>query len=67
MRKKFVLEIFEYGNLVRKMEDSDYKRFMAEVERIMIDHLKNSCRQQDTTGSREEEVKNVQFHIHTFQ
>ena len=61
MKKQFVLEISEYGKVVRKMEDSDHKRFMEEAERIMVAHLRNHCRQ---TG---DEVKNATFHIYTFQ
>lgn len=65
MKKQFVLEISEYGKVVRKMEDSNHKRFMEETERIMLNHLRNHCRQ--AGDNREDEVKNINFHIYTFQ
>lgn len=57
----FKLEIQEYGKTVRTYSDSDRAKFLAEVARMMDDHLKNRSAQ---SGN---EVKNITFHVFTVQ
>ena len=62
MQTKFVLEISEYGKLMRKVEDSNHKRFMEDAERTIMDHLRNHSRQMN---GKDNEVKNIQIHLYT--
>ncbi len=55
----FVLEISEYGNLVRKYEDKDKDRFLEKTKQIINEHIDKFSRQNVS------EVKNIKIHIYT--
>ena len=55
----FIIEISEYGKVVRQYHDTDRKRFSEMARSIINDHLDYSSRQGD------DEVKNINFHIFT--
>ncbi len=58
--RSFVLEIKEYGKIVRTYNDIDYDRFKKVSNGLINDHLTNNIKQG------EKEVKNTQFHIYTY-
>jgi thiaminase len=55
-----ILQISEYGILVRQYHDTDYTRFMEESKRIIDQHLSKYAKQ------KVEEVKNIKIHIYTY-
>ena len=59
----FILDISEYGKVVRQYHDINHERFMKVSSEMIAEHLKDSCLQKTGTNI---EVKNTNFHIYTY-
>lgn len=57
----FVVDIQEYGKLVRTYSDSNLDRFKEVSESIILSHLKKNCNQ--NSGK---EHKNITINIYTY-
>lgn len=55
-----VLEIQEYGEVIRSYRDLDYDRFMKVSQELIANHLNNFSKQ------RAEEIKNITIRLYTY-
>ncbi len=56
----FMIEVIEYGKMVRQYNDVNYDRFMRVVQDMVKDHMSKDILQGN------DEVKNVQINIYTY-
>ena len=62
-QRGFILQITEYGKVVRQYHDNDYERFSKVTKEIINEHLDRYSKQSGINSV--SEYKNIQINIYT--